>query len=155
MFSFSFFLAHGFGATLSDSLYFEPNLGQSRDPVRYVARARGAVALILDDGIMLRNAAATVRLTWEDPSPGSRLQSLEPAPGVTSYLTGRDSSHWLHNIPHFSRVTRKNLYPGIDLILYGSLGRLEFDFCRRSGFGPYPHPFPPQRTSGAYRRPIG
>jgi hypothetical protein len=123
-------------ATTPDPLYFEPNLGQSGPLTRFVARTRGAASLIQDDGIVLRRGVSEVRLTWEDTDPNARWMHPEAGPGVTSYIRGNRADHWIHNIPHYSRVTRVGVYPGTDLILYGSEGRLEFDFVLAPGAAP-------------------
>ncbi|MBS1833420.1 MAG: SBBP repeat-containing protein, partial [Acidobacteria bacterium] len=50
-------------------------------------------------------------------------------PGVSNYFTGRDASKWRTQVPHYSRLRYRDVYPGIDLVYYASpSGKLEYDF---------------------------
>jgi PKD repeat protein len=48
--------------------------------------------------------------------------------GRFNYLTGSDRSKWVTGVPTYGKVRLRDVYPGIDLVLYGNDGRLEFDF---------------------------
>jgi hypothetical protein len=52
----------------------------------------------------------------------------EPLATRVNYFIGRDPSQWLLNVPAFGRIRYRNLYPGIDLVYYGSNHRVEYDF---------------------------
>src|SRR5258706_13664823 len=114
-------------------LYFEPNRGQQAPSVRYIAPVRNAVVYLTDVGIVF-NGTAT--LAFEGFAPSSAWTPASPASGTTTYLTGRHPSASLRDIPHFSRMQRKDIYPGIDLVLYGSEGHLEYDFVLAPGADP-------------------
>src|SRR5258708_37220891 len=58
----------------------------------------------------------------------AKVAAAQALPGHTNYLLGNDPSRWRRNIPQFSRVQYRDLYPGIDLDFYGKQGRLEYDF---------------------------
>lgn len=48
---------------------------------------------------------------------GAAAQSFQPQgelEGRYSYLLGRDESAWVRDVPHFSAVTMKDIYPGVD-----------------------------------------
>jgi hypothetical protein len=118
-------------ATTPDPLYFEPNLGQSGPLTRFVARTRGAASLIQDDGIVLRRGVSEVRLTWEDTDPNARWMHPEAEPGVTSYIRGNRADHWIHNIPHYSRVSRVGVYPALTLFFTAVRDALSSTLCWR------------------------
>jgi uncharacterized protein (TIGR03437 family) len=61
------------------------------------------------------------------PEPEQRL------PGVLNYFLGQDPNGWLTNVPSFARVRYRNVYPGIDVVYYGSEGELEHDFIVAPG----------------------
>lgn len=51
-------------------------------------------------------------------------------------FVGSDQSKWHRNIPSYSAVQYDNLYPGIDLIYYGSGSKIEYDFVVKPGADP-------------------
>src|SRR5437762_2422297 len=103
-------------------LHFEPNRGQRTDQVAYLAPVRNAVVLLNRQGIAIAHPASATTIEFEGGDPGSQWQPGVPAAGTTSYFKGADPARWLHDIPHFTRIERKNLYPGIDLVVYGAEG---------------------------------
>src|SRR5260370_1142148 len=119
-------------------LDFEPNSGQSSNDVRYLSRAPGAMIFVRDSDITLHRRAAsgveaTVRMEFPGATRGSSWQPLDAGPGKTTYLIGRDPDGWVRDVPHFKRLLKRNIFLGIDLILYGTEGRLEYDFVVAPG----------------------
>src|SRR5579871_4461757 len=122
-------LAAPFSLAAAGALSFEPNLGQTGSDIRYVAGASSGVIFITDRGVVLRGmgqsvpafelAGADFHATWQPEAATAQ---------TISYYVGRDPSKWLENIARYQRLVRRNVYPGIDLILYGSNGQLEYDF---------------------------
>lgn len=53
---------------------------------------------------------------------------LDPLPGRTNYVSGRDQSRWRLNVPHYGRLRYSQIWPGIDVELHGREGRFEYDF---------------------------
>ena len=45
-----------------------------------------------------------------------------------NYFIGRDPSKWRRNVPTYSRIRYRNVYPGIDLVYYGNDRSVEYDF---------------------------
>jgi hypothetical protein len=45
-----------------------------------------------------------------------------------NYFIGRDPSKWRRNVPTYSKIRYRSVYPGIDLVYYGNNQRLEYDF---------------------------
>jgi hypothetical protein len=128
-------------AAPSYPVQFEPNLGQAGPGVRFVARAGDSVAAVRDDGISLRHASPggpdwQFQFDWEGAGGDSEWETLDPRPGTTSYIIGNWSDKWITGIPHFGRIVRRNLYDGIDLVLYGSESNLEYDLAIRAGADP-------------------
>ena len=130
-------------------LAFEPNVGQSRPGVKYLARGRGYT-------LLLSATSATLRLTHTAPRPLMiAARGLKPSSyskparivsvrfigadqsaivagvarlrAVSNYLVGRDPSKWHRRVPNYARVRYSSIYPGIDMVYYGAQGKLEFD----------------------------
>src|SRR5439155_1150007 len=55
--------------------------------------------------------------------------------GFSNYLLGNDSKRWT-GIPQYGRVNIPAVYPGIDLVFYGSNNDLEYDFLVAPGADP-------------------
>src|SRR5262249_21499303 len=120
------------------ALDFEPNRGQANPAARYVARG-GSHALRIEDGAIVfvsSSSGGSLRLEFEGASPQAAWNELEPNRGTTSYVIGRDRSRWLLDVPHYNRIVRKNLYPGVDLAVYGGEDRLEYDLILAAGADP-------------------
>jgi hypothetical protein len=50
-------------------------------------------------------------------------------PGKANYFLGNDPSKWRTNIPTYAKVRYESIYPGVDLVYYGTQGgELEYDF---------------------------
>ncbi len=73
-------------------------------------------------------AARPIRLSFSKSNEAEAWVPSEDTGHKTSYRIGRDTSQYLYNLPSYNRITRKNLYPGIDLIPYGNQeNQLEYD----------------------------
>lgn len=59
-----------------------------------------------------------------------------PLPGKVNVYLGNDPKRWQENIPTFGKVRYADVYPGVDLVYYGSDGRLEYDFVVAPGGDP-------------------
>src|SRR5258708_19087016 len=64
---------------------------------------------------------------------GARLEPLEKLPGISNYYLGNDPAKWRTNVPQYARLVRHDVYPGIDMVFYGSEGHLEYDCIARPG----------------------
>jgi hypothetical protein len=114
-------------------LHFEPNRGQGNAEIQYLAPVRNAVVFLTGTSIVFNSA---VTLEFEGSETSAAWNPAAPAAGTTSYIKGRDPAHWLRDIPHYARMQRKAIYPGVDLVLYGAEGRLEYDFLLAPGADP-------------------
>ncbi|HJT23085.1 MAG TPA: SBBP repeat-containing protein, partial [bacterium] len=75
-----------------------------------------------------------MRLEGADPKADWR--GAEFTGGTANYFIGNDPTKWHTKIPLCTRVTAKNVYPGIDMAYYGNQRRLEYDFTIRPGADP-------------------
>jgi hypothetical protein len=84
-------------------------------------------------------ASAVLRMKLVGANPSPRATGLDELSGKSNYFLGRDPKKWRTNVSKFARVSYGGIYPGIDLIYYGSPakpGELEYDFVVAPGADP-------------------
>jgi hypothetical protein len=109
-------------------LSFEQNLGQVGPSFPFIARGPGYSCLASSRELRLRLGIEELRIGFPGASAGVPLEGVDTLPGRVNYLIGADPKGWLTDVPTFARVRAGDLYPGIDLVLYGNQRQLEFDF---------------------------
>ena len=78
-----------------------------------------------------------VRMHIEGSDPAALITGEAPFPGVSNYYRGADPGRWRVRVPHYGRLRCSNIYPGIDLLLYGTASTaLEYDFVVAPGVDP-------------------
>lgn len=78
----------------------------------------------------------SIRLYFEGADARAVLAPLEELPGKVNVIAGSDPSRWRTGIPTYGKVRCQGLYPGIDLVFYGSGRDLEFDLIVKPGADP-------------------
>ena len=70
-------------------------------------------------------------------NPAAQVAGTDELPGKTNYFIGNDPSQWRKNVPTYSKVKYQGVYPGVDLVYYGTQGgELEYDFVVSPGADP-------------------
>src|SRR5271163_244875 len=137
-------------------LYFEKNQGQVNSSVRYLARS-GRYSLFLTDNAAVfsligggkpkgplpesmtggadsnakfTESAVRVRLIGANAHP--QVEGLDQLAGRVNYLIGEEKN-WHRDIPTFGRVRFDNVYPGVDVVHYGTPDSLEYDLVAAPG----------------------
>src|SRR5262249_32860240 len=121
--------------------------------VKYVSRGRGYTLFLTpaEAVLALRKPAvrtAGVRATTRDVETlRVRLLGANPDPPLVAedelaaranYFIGNDPTRWRTNVPTYGRVRYRDVYPGIDLVYYGTHQReLEYDFVLAPGADPH------------------
>lgn len=68
-----------------------------------------------------------MKLLGANPRP--RVAGLDQLPGKTNYFIGSDPRQWRTDVPTYAKVKYEAVYPGVDMVYYGTQGRqLEYDF---------------------------
>jgi hypothetical protein len=131
-------------------LHFEPNLGQTDPRVAFTSRAPGFALFLTPTRVTLalevpvgssmtpdEGGMARVALGMEivGASPAVSLEGLDPLEGKSNYFVGARED-FVTGVPHFKRSAYRDVYPGIDLLMYGSQGLLEYDFIVAAGADP-------------------
>jgi hypothetical protein len=67
----------------------------------------------------------------------TKVTGAEQLPGKANYFLGNNPSKWRTNVPTYAKVRYENVYPGVDLVYYGTQGgELEYDFVVAPGADP-------------------
>jgi hypothetical protein len=119
------------------TVFFEENRGQANRDTQFLVRGNGYVAAFSPKEIcFMGKPGHNLFLRF----PGSRSRSawepLDPQAGTTSSFIGNDPSAWVIGVPHFSRLIRRDVYPGIDVVFHDGSEGLEYDFVVHPGADP-------------------
>jgi uncharacterized repeat protein (TIGR01451 family) len=95
--------------------------------VTFAASGWGSTTRLRKDGIAVRDHGGLVAMNFLGANPNPEIEGLMPQSGHINYLLGNDTSKWRTNVTNYSRVRYAALYPGIDLIYYGTQRQLEYD----------------------------
>ena len=123
-------------------IVFEPNEGRSNRDVKFSARtsdyrlfltARGATLSLFQPNA---EQPRLVSISLLNANRKAEISGEQAAPGRTSYFLGASKQNWRTGIANYARVRYRAVYPGIDLVFYGSGSSLEYDFLVRPGADP-------------------
>ena len=124
------------------TMSFEANRGQTDSHVAFVSRGAGYTLFVTKDEAVFAlkgghgNTADTLRMHFNGVNRNSVVTGQDELPGKSNYFVGNDPKLWRTAIPTFTKVENHNLYPGIDLVYYGSQQQLEYDLKVLPGADP-------------------
>ncbi len=122
---------------------FEPNKGQTDPSVAFVARGSGyAVFLRPTDAsiVLIRHQTRTkngepatfstdaFRMSLVGAANDATGVGSQPLPGKVNHLIGNDPSKWITGVETYRSARFDNVYPGIDVVYYGTNRNLQYDF---------------------------
>jgi hypothetical protein len=148
----------------SMSLFFIPNQGQFDHQVAYAVQGKDKSIYFTAQGLtfvltekvdtpsspeprMLREITPqkpgpqasqkrwVVKLDFVGARHNALPESLEQAETVVSYFKGKPEE-WKTGLRTSSKIIYRNLWPGIDLVYYGTVNRLKYDFIVHPGADP-------------------
>ncbi len=122
-------------------LAFEPANTTSNSAAKYLTRGSGYALFLANEEAVLElrgpsKSAFVVRMELAGANKTAAFSAVEPLPGKSNYFIGNDPAQWRTNVPQYRKVLESNVYPGVDLIYYGTQGRLEYDFDVAPGADP-------------------
>jgi hypothetical protein len=125
-------------ARLPATVFFEPNLGQAGPGVRYLARTSRFILHARPSMVEFKasGSAASTGMRFVDGNPRARIEPFDSLSGGSFYYRGSDPARWIRGVPHYGRLRYRGLYPGIDAVLYGNDGELEYDLIVSPGADP-------------------
>jgi hypothetical protein len=77
-----------------------------------------------------------VRMRAVGANAFSQPEPLDPQASRSNYFIGNVPERWHTNLPNYTRVRYRDIYPGVDLIYYGNQRQLEYDFVLAPGADP-------------------
>ena len=124
-------------------LYFVPNKGQLDDRVAYYVQGKDKTVYFTSEGITFALASPAesgpgrwiVKLDFIGSNPDTQPLGLEETGAVVSYFRGQPEN-WRAGIPTYSKIIYPSLWPGIDLVYYGTVNKLKYEFIVHPGADP-------------------
>jgi hypothetical protein len=135
---------------------FELNRGQTDSRVDFLARGGGYTLFLSGEQAVFalrqpvevetpadvertdppkyRSEALTMALVGSNPNPAVSGEDVQP--GIGNYFLGSDPAQWVTDVPHYGQVRYQDVYPGVDLLYYGSQQQLQYDFIVAPGSDP-------------------
>src|SRR5579885_224132 len=106
-------------------MHFEWNTGQTDPQVKALARGRGFGLFLTNTESVLKLAPGNQKgavLRWKlvGSNPTPNVQPADRLPASVNIFIGNDPSKWRKDVPVFGKVKYDRVYPGIDLVYYGT-----------------------------------
>ena len=123
-------------------LRFEANVGQSAKPVKFLTRGSGYTVFLTPTEAVFslrsetKKSRSALRMTMIGANQKAEVEGQQPLQGKVNYLVGNDRSKWHTDIPTFRKVHYSNVWPGVDMLWYGTQNKLEYDFVIKPGYDP-------------------
>jgi parallel beta-helix repeat protein len=125
-------------------LYFEKNLGQTDCIADFYYRDRQYNFFLSSTGSLIDfhnkdKAGPQIALQMEliESNRHTRAEGRGLALSKSNYFIGNNPDRWISNVPHYTGVEYKNVYPNIDLVYYFNQNKIEFDFVIHPGADPH------------------
>ena len=141
-------------------LSFEANVGQTDASVKFLSHSSGVSLFLTPTEAVLalsklegkpldvshphafksqpraNTSTSVVRMQLKGANRQPQVTGLEPLEGLVNYFLGNDPKQWHTNIPTYAKVQYQQVYPGVDMVYYGSNQQLEYDFVVAPGADP-------------------
>ena len=140
-------------------LSFEANVGQTDASVKFLSHSSGVSLFLTPTEAVLAlsklegkpsdvshphapkaqqgaRSTSVVRMQLKGANSQPQMTGLEPLQGKVNYFLGSDPKQWHTNIPTYAKVQYQQVYPGVDMVYYGSNQQLEYDFVVAPGANP-------------------
>jgi hypothetical protein len=116
---------------------FEPDRGQAAASAVFVGHSpRGTLLLSSRAAVLRMEDGSQITISPEAANPHPRLTAEAPTTAISNYLWGNDRRQWVTRVPRFQRVRYRAIYPGTDMVFYGSGSALEYDLVVAPGADP-------------------
>lgn len=136
-------------------LHLELNEGQADSSAKYLARGSGYSMYLTEAGVVfalrsgegsaltdkpraagLTNKLSILRMKLLGANKTPKMSSERELPTRVNYFSGSDPSKWRTNVATFGQVRYREVYPGVDWVVYGNQQELEYDFIVAPGSNP-------------------
>jgi hypothetical protein len=122
-----FFLADGivFALPAAESAPATPAISETRSAIEQATDA-------LRDGITWQLSG----IQFVNPNKDVVVEGALPLPERTNFMLGSDTEQWQTDLPTYSNLLYRNLFPGIDVAYQRTAGRLKSTFYVATGADP-------------------
>jgi len=134
-------------------LYFEANLGQADQSVRFLSRGTSHTLFLTSSEAVLvltkreqaipdqrkereKVSGTVLRMAFLGANPQPCVAGREELPSKVNYFIGNDRNRWQTNVSTYAKIQYQDVYHGIDLTYYGNQRQLEYDLVVRPGADP-------------------
>src|SRR5262249_6960478 len=119
-------------------LSFERNHGQSDKAVKFLSRGKGYTLFLTPTEAVFSlrytgKKASVLRMNLIGADANAQLNGEQELQGKVNYLVGNDRGKWRTGIPTFRKVHYDDVWPGVDMVWYGTQTELEHDFVVKPG----------------------
>jgi len=124
-------------------LYFIKNNGQNQNPALFYARTSGYSLGLTRQGLVFGQKLRGKGLgssqqnifsfNFLGATSDPEVMPVDKAEYRVNYFFGQDQAQWRTNVPTSKAVLYKELYPAIDLKVYGRENKIEYDWIIHSG----------------------
>jgi hypothetical protein len=115
-------------------LFFFPNYGQADSSVQYLVETPDLSARFRSDGAIFYGKGHQLGVRFAGAYPGVSIVGVDPMKAKINFFLGR--SEWKTDVPSYSKVVYRGLYPGIDMSYGGSGRRVKSEFLVAAGADP-------------------
>ena len=112
---------------------FEPD---GTAPGRFLVRGIRFGLEFSNSQARLHSDRRNVALNFLHSNPAARIEGQDALQSKTNLFLGNDPGKWRRGIVNYGRLRVTGLYPGVDLVYYGSAGELEYDLTVAPGADP-------------------
>ncbi len=123
-------------------LTLEPNRGQAPKNVDFVGSGLNHKFLLSSAGARLEifdaatKSVEPVQLQFVGANASAAGQGLEKVAFTSAYFSASDKEGLQRNLPNYSKVLYRQVWPGIDVLYYGNREKLEYDLIVAAGADP-------------------
>lgn len=112
---------------------FVENRGQADASVRAIGAGPRFKAWFEEDGVVLQQGEATVRMSFEGARPGPAITLTDPIGASANYLRGTDPRRWRTNLPLFGTVHYDGVWLGVAMTFRQDNARMKVEYTLAPG----------------------
>jgi len=123
-------------------LTLEPNRGQAPESADFIASGLNHKFLLSAAGPRLEifdaatKSVEPVQLQFVGANAAAAGQGLGKVAFTSAYFSASDKAGLQRNLPNYSKVLYRQVWPGIDVLYYGNREKLEYDLIVAAGANP-------------------
>jgi hypothetical protein len=115
-------------------LFFFPNTGQTDPAVQYIVQTPDLTARFRQDSVIFQSHGSQIRVRFSNSNPGVPIEGEDVLPAKVNFFLG--NSGWKRDVPSYSKLVYRDLYPGIDMTYGGTGVEVKSEFQVDAGADP-------------------